>query len=198
MIGMLKGTVWTTDGECLVLDVAGVGYLLYVPAGCLADLQVGEELTFYTHLQVREDDMTLYGFREKEEKQLFLQLLSVSGIGPKGALAILSALSVSQVKAAILQENVALLTQVPGIGAKTAKRIIIDLKEKIQNSESDAVDKSLTEGSEAAGTAEALETLLALGFSRNEAREALHKTQQKGINGVEDQVKEALRLLASR
>ncbi|HHV65827.1 MAG TPA: Holliday junction branch migration protein RuvA [Peptococcaceae bacterium] len=192
MIGMLRGTVWSKEknAEKIILDVGGIGYVLHVPDGLFAGLTQGEERVFYTHLLVREDDLILFGFDSAEEKDLFIQLLGVSGIGPKAALAILSTYSVQQVITAILQEDVSQLTKVPGIGGKTAKRLILELKEKIKEVEIGPT------GAAADFADEAFDTLLALGFSRNEARETLAKVQAKGIKVTEDQVKEALRLLA--
>jgi len=88
MIGMLKGTVWTTEADKIVLDVNGVGYLLHVPAGYLGQIKPGDEKVFFTHLLVREDDLTLIAFNHKEEKDLFLQLLGVTGVGPKADMSI--------------------------------------------------------------------------------------------------------------
>ncbi|MGI6449775.1 MAG: Holliday junction branch migration protein RuvA [Desulfitobacteriia bacterium] len=195
MIGMLRGTVWGMDSEKIILDVNGIGYLLHVPRR-LATFTKGEDRVFYTHLLVREDDLVLCGFDSAEEKDFFIQLLSVSGIGPKVALGILSVYSVQQVKIAILREDVSQLTKVPGIGAKTAKRIILELKEKIKDIELESAAEEA--GYSADLTAEAFDTLLALGFSRQEAREALTKVQARGINVTEDQIKEALRLLVSK
>ncbi|NLO97530.1 MAG: Holliday junction branch migration protein RuvA [Peptococcaceae bacterium] len=200
MIAMLKGVVWTCEPEKIILNVGGVGFLVHVTTGCAAALRPGEEKTFYTYLQVREDDLVLYGFNHKEEKELFLQLLGVSGIGPKAALSILSALTVKQVRMAIVNENVSLLTQVPGIGAKTAKRIILELKEKLKDLilESGDYTEVMAEECLAPGLNEALDTLLALGFSRLEASSALRQVSQQQASTTEDQVKEALRLLAKR
>jgi len=195
MIGMLKGTVWVKESDRIVLDVNGTGYLLFIPSGILADLRQGEERIFYTWLQVREDDLVLFGFNLREEKEIFLQLTGVSGIGPKAALAILSMFKVKQIQSAIVREDVASLTEVPGIGAKTAKRIILELKEKLKDINDADVYES---GSSPDMPGEALDTLLVLGFSRNEAREALNKAVLKGANTTESQVKEALRLLATK
>lgn len=194
MIGMLRGTVWSVESDHLILDVSGVGYLLNVPAGCLAKIRIGEEQIFHTHLLVREDDLSLYGFIYKDEKDFFNQLLGVSGIGPKAALAILSVFSVKQVKSAILREDHSKLTEVPGIGNKIAKRLILELKEKIKDFdlETEFEEKIISSGS----FDENLETLLALGFSRIEARNALNKVDKNRISSTEDQIKEALRLLA--
>jgi len=194
MIGMLRGTVWTTEGDKLVLDLNGIGYLLNVPARCLIQLKQGNEEVFYTHLVVREDDLILFGFQSRDEKDLFIQLLGVSGVGPKAALAILSVFSVNQVKTAIIKEDYAFLTEVPGIGAKTAKRLILELKEKIKDA---VIPAESGESVVLSGLAdEALETLLTLGFSRNEIRQVLSKVDEKDLHGTEERIKEALRLLA--
>lgn len=193
MIAMLKGTVWVKDSDKIILDVNGVGYLLSVPVGCIQHIRTGEEKVFHTHLIVREDDVTLYGFNNVDEKNLFIMLLGVSGIGPKAALSILSAFSVIQVKSAILREDFPLLTKVPGIGGKTAKRLILELKEKVNDID---LENGLPEVITSSTLSnEALDTLLALGFSRNEAREVLQKVSKDSLT-TEDQLKEALRLLA--
>ncbi|AFV01884.1 Holliday junction DNA helicase RuvA [Dehalobacter sp. UNSWDHB] len=194
MIGMLRGTVWTAEADRLVLDVGGVGYLLHVPVSSMVKISQGEETTLHTHLIMREDDVSLYGFLTRDEKNLFLQLLSVTGIGPKAALSILSAFSVSKIKTAIVCEDVSLLTEVPGIGGKTAKRIILELKEKIKDVDIKAgTEEDMRSFIPADDT---LETLLALGFSRYEARDALVRAEKKGLSSMEDKLKEALRLLA--
>ncbi|RJE46768.1 MULTISPECIES: Holliday junction branch migration protein RuvA [unclassified Dehalobacter] len=193
MIGMLRGNVWMAEADRLVLDVGGVGYLLHVPVSSMAKIRQGEETVLHTHLIMREDDLSLYGFLTRDEKELFLQLLNVTGIGPKAALSILSAFSVSKIKTAIVCEDVSQLTEVPGIGGKTAKRIILELKEKIK-------DVDIKAGTEDLGSFipanDTLETLLALGFSRYEARDALTRAEKRGLSSMEDQLKEALRLLA--
>lgn len=195
MIGMLRGIVWDIDSEKIILDVNGIGYLLTVPSGCFKDIRQGKEKVFYTHQLVREDDIALYGFNYRDEKDLFIMLLGVSGIGPKAALSILSTFSVKQVKSAILREDFSLLTEVPGIGGKTAKRLILELKEKIKDVNFESV---VSEGaSTVAVTNEALDTLLALGFTKNEARDALTKISNVEQLNIEDQIKEALRLLVT-
>ncbi|NLI93611.1 MAG: Holliday junction branch migration protein RuvA [Peptococcaceae bacterium] len=194
MIGMVRGIIWAVDSDRVVLDVQGVGFLLLVPSGYLANLKPGDERTFYTHLLVREDDLTLIGFYQREEKDLFLQLLGVTGVGPKAALSILSAFPVKQVKSAILREDASLLTEVPGIGSKIAKRVILELKEKLKDKEQDSEpDEQVIPGGR---MNEAFDTLLVLGFSRNEARDALSRVDEKGVQSTEERIKEALRLLA--
>ncbi|NLM20414.1 MAG: Holliday junction branch migration protein RuvA [Peptococcaceae bacterium] len=201
MIAMLKGTVWAHEADKIILDVGGTGYLLHVTSGCAAAVRQGEERVFHTYLQVRDDDLALFGFNLKEEKELFLQLLSVSGIGPKAALSVLSTLTLKQIKLGIINEDVALLTQVPGIGPKSAKRIILELKEKIKDLVLEVDGENVEElagDTIGPGLNEALDTLLALGFSRVEASSALHKVNRNKTSSTEDQVKEALRLLANR
>lgn len=196
MIGMLRGKVWEIQAERLVIDVLGVGYLVTVPYGLLAKCCPGQELVIYTHVVTREDDSSLYGFSSLEEKQLFLEMLSVSGIGPKAAIALLSTFGTVQIQSAIVSENLNLLTKVPGIGKKTAQRLILELKEKFKG------HVTLPVGGDSFSTppshthSEALQTLLALGFGLDEARQALARQKDAGDLTTEEQVKKALRLLA--
>lgn len=196
MIGMLRGKVWEIQSERLVIDVQGVGYLLTVPYGLLAKSCPGQELVVYTHVVIREDDLSFYGFSSLEEKQLFLEMLSVSGIGPKAAISLLSTFGTVQIESAIISENLNLLTKVPGIGKKTAQRLILELKEKIKG------HVSLPMGGETYSTpsplmhSEALQTLLALGFGLEEARQALGRQKNGGDSTTEEQVKKALLMLA--
>ncbi|AFQ42949.1 Holliday junction branch migration protein RuvA [Desulfosporosinus meridiei] len=198
MIGMLRGKVWEIQGERLVMDVQGTGYLLTVPYGLLAKIHPGQELIVYTHVVMREDDLSLYGFSSFEEKQLFLQMLSVSGIGPKAAISLLSTFGAIQIESAIASENLNLLTKVPGIGKKTAQRLILELKEKFKGhnlaaNESGSFSEPLSQSH-----SEAQETLLALGFGLEEARQALSRALKDGGElTTEEQVKKALRFLAS-
>lgn len=194
MIGLLRGKVWNILPDKIVLDVNGVGFLINIPSIYLSDIKVGEEKTFYTHLVVREDDLSLFGFFSYEEKDLFLKMLGVSGIGPKAALSILSMFNTEQIKVAIINDDYSLLTKVPGIGSKTAQRLTLELKGKIREKLTNINDKNF---SESVLSSEALETLLALGFSLSEAQEVLNKViKEKKDLSTEEQVKEALRLLA--
>ncbi|HBV88959.1 MAG TPA: Holliday junction branch migration protein RuvA [Desulfosporosinus sp.] len=199
MIGMLRGKVWEIQSERLVIDVQGTGYLLTVPYGLLAKAHPGQELVVYTHVVMREDDLSLYGFSSFEEKQLFLQMLSVSGIGPKAAISLLSTFGAVQIESAIASENLSLLTKVPGIGKKTAQRLILELKEKFRGHNSlQAEGVSYSEPSTNTQS-EALQTLLALGFGLDEARQTLGQVLKVGGElTTEEQVKKALRLLAPR
>lgn len=194
---MLRGKVWEIQSERLVIDVQGTGYLLTVPYGLLAKAYPGQELVVYTHVVMREDDLSLYGFVSYEEKQLFLQMLSVSGIGPKAAISLLSTFGAVQIESAIASENLGLLTKVPGIGKKTAQRLILELKEKFKGRSSLPIGGgSFLEPSFPAHS-EALQTLLALGFALDEARQALGQVLKVNEElTTEEQVKKALRLLA--
>ncbi|HBW35068.1 Holliday junction branch migration protein RuvA [Desulfosporosinus sp. BICA1-9] len=198
MIGMLRGKVWEIQSERLVIDVNGTGYLLTVPYGLLAKAYPEQELVVYTHVVVREDDLSLYGFSSFEEKQLFLEMLSVSGIGPKAAISLLSTFGAVQIQSAIVSENLNLLTKVPGIGKKTAQRLILELKEKFKGHSSFPTGgDSFSEPSSSHTLSEALQTLLALGFGLDEARLVLGQVlKDSGELTTEVQVKKALRLLA--
>lgn len=197
MIGMLRGKVWEIQAERLVIDVQGTGYLLTVPYGLLAKAFPGQELVVYTHVVMREDDLSLYGFSSFEEKQLFLQMLGVSGIGPKAAISLLSTFGAVQIESAIVSENLSLLTKVPGIGKKTAQRLILELKEKFKGIVSvPTVGNSFSDPTSVSNS-EALQTLLALGFSLDEAKQALGQIIKESADlSTEEQVKKALRLIA--
>ncbi|MGC7873649.1 Holliday junction branch migration protein RuvA [Desulfosporosinus sp. SYSU MS00001] len=197
MIGMLRGTVWEIQAERLILEVQGVGYLLTVPSGLLGKAVPGQKLVLYTHVVIREDDIALYGFTSMVEKQLFLEMLSVSGIGPKAAISLLSTFGAAQIENAIVSENLNLLTKVPGVGKKIAQRLILELKEKFKGlalvSEETAIAADLNPSKHS----DALQTLLALGFGLEEARRALvHAGKDGGELSTEEQVKKALRVLA--
>lgn len=194
---MLRGKVWEIQAERLVIDVQGTGYLLTVPYGLLAKAHPGQELVVYTHVVIREEDLSLYGFSSFEEKQLFLQMLSVSGIGPKAAISLLSTFGAVQIESAIASENLSLLTKVPGIGKKTAQRLILELKEKFRGHTSLSTGGGSLSEPSSYTYSEALQTLLVLGFGLDEAKQALGQlTKDSGELTTEEQVKKALRLLA--
>lgn len=200
MIGMLRGRVWEVQVDSLVLDVQGVGYLLTVPLGLLTKVRPGQDLFLYTHLHVREDELSFYGFDSLEEKRLFLLMLGVSGIGPKAALAILSTFGPEEIQMAISSENISLLTKVPGIGKKIAQRLVLELKEKFKGP---LVPVGNTLGAGVGvgigshlGQSDALETLLVLGYTMAETRQALGQLNGELDNlTTEELVKAALRVL---
>lgn len=188
MIAFLNGKVAAkAAGHCL-LDVGGVGYKLAMTTGSLAALPAeGDEVLVHTYLYVREDELSLFGFESEAEKGAFELLLTVSGVGPKVALATLSALSADTLASAVAAEDVALISSVPGIGKKTAQRIILDLTDKLGVPELASASRSSGSG---AVIAEATDALLAMGFSSAEAAAALKGYDRGG--GPKDALRYAL------
>ena len=197
MIGYLKGEVVHTGEDFVIIEVGGIGYNVFMPAPSIELLDTdGGTIKVYTHLLVREDAMQLYGFLTKEDLDLYRQLLSVSGIGPKGALALLSVMSSDELRFAILSGDAAAIGKAPGIGPKTAQRVIIDLKDKIDI-------KAAFDGGAAAGDTakspkgmepvreEAAEALVALGYSQSESYRAV-RSVDKEFDDVESVLKQAL------
>jgi holliday junction DNA helicase RuvA len=182
MIARLRGrpVARTTDG--LVLDVNGVGYL--VQATPTAAAKTGDEITVETYLHVREDALQLFGFADTAERELFVQLLGVNGVGPKVALAIVSGSRPGELRKAIVREDAARFQAIPGIGKKTAERIVLELKEKIVVDVADAPGGDLT----------ARDALVELGYSLVDAERALAEID--GELPVEEQVRQALRRAA--
>jgi Holliday junction DNA helicase RuvA len=197
MIARLHGRLVAIEAEAVVLDVAGVGYRVHVPTTLLADLgPEGTTATLHTHLYVRETEMTLFGAAVPEAMTLFSDLLSVSGVGPRVAMAMLSTFDVATLQAAIVGGDVALLTEVPGIGKKTAQRLILDLKSKL---EAAGVPPGLGTSPTLAAIPEnedALAALQALGFPRGEARRALVAAEVAAEATVEERITAALRAMS--
>ncbi|NIV38844.1 MAG: Holliday junction branch migration protein RuvA [Anaerolineae bacterium] len=188
MLASLSGVVAATGKGFVVIQVGGVGFQVAVPQTVLDGLaSSGPELTVHTHLHVRENELALYGFGSEEELALFRLLLGVSGIGPKVGLSVLSFLPVDRLQAAIAQEDVAMLARVPGIGPKTAKKLVFDLKDKI------AVDMmpgdSLPVITEA--DADLIAALTTLGYSVSEAQEAIRSLPREDLP-LEERVRLAL------
>ena len=175
MIASLEGIVAQRAEDSIILDVHGVGYLVTVGGRTLTELpRVGERLRLYTYTYVREDILGLFGFLRQEELVFFKLLLSVKGIGPKAALAILSRAELKVLKRAVLQEDAALLATVPGIGPKTAARVVLELKGKLRN---EMFPEETRVGAPAPtdAMAEAVQILTGLGYTPVEAREAVRK-----------------------
>jgi holliday junction DNA helicase RuvA len=182
MISRLRGRPVARTTEGLVLDVNGVGYL--VQATPTAAAKAGEEITVETYLHVREDALQLYGFADAAERDLFVQLLGVNGVGPKVALAIVSGSRPGELRKAIVREDVVRFQAIPGIGKKTAERIVLELKEKIVVDVAEAPGGDLT----------ARDALVELGYSLVDAERALAEID--GELPVEEQVRQALRRAA--
>ncbi len=199
MIAYLRGRVLTTTAETAILDVNGVGYEVYCSGGAFKKLPVGETGEVYTYLQVKEDGITLFGFGEPREKELFLKLISVSGVGPKMGIAILAALSAEELATAIATADVKRLSAVKGLGKKTAEKIVLELHGKISAAEVlDASGESFG-GSVSAPTQksspedeEAISALMGLGFTRTESAQAVKKAHDLGAHTVEEIIMKAL------
>ena len=193
MLASLSGKVAVTGEDFVIIKVGGVGFYVSVPQTVLDSLPgPGMELTVYTHLHVRENDLALYGFGSREDLALFRLLLGVSGIGPKVALSLLSFLSMERLQAAIAQEDVAMLARVPGIGPKTAKKLVFDLKDKV------AADIMPGEPQPALTEADAdlIAALTSLGYSVSEAQEALRSLPREAL-ALEERVRLALAYFTS-
>lgn len=187
MIARLRGRLIAGDEGTLVLDVGGVGFAIHAPTSLIASLAIGEQVALHTHLIVREDALTLYGFATQDELRLFNLLLTVSGVGPRLALALLSALSPEALRLAISREQADLLGRIPGLGPKTARKIIFELKEKVGMGE--GVPRELA--SLTSADAEVIEALTALGYSIVEAQRAVQSVPAD-VTDVEERLRLAL------
>ncbi len=196
MITYLKGIIAFKTPTYIVVETAGVGYHVHISLHTYAQVEKLETVKILTHLVVREDSHTLYGFAEEPERQLFMLLISVSGIGPSTAQVMLSSMTPDEVRSAIISENAAALARVKGIGPKTAKRIILDLKDKLVKDSGETPLTILPQGNTI--REEALSALVALGFSRIEVQKTLNKIlkEQPAISNVEELIKIALRQLS--
>ncbi len=187
MIASLKGKLELLGSEWAVINVGGIGFQVYMPTSTLSTLGgIGKEVSLYTHLYLREDNATLYGFASTEELGLFQILLSVSGLGPKLALAMLSAMSVEKLTMAIATGNAALLTEIPGIGKKVASRLILELKDKIAAGGTGTPVVEL-----ARENTEVVAALTSLGYSVSEASRAVATLPSSELP-LEEKIKLAL------
>lgn len=205
MISYVKGPLIDIWEDMIVVEAGGLGYNIHVPMSVLeAFPKTGTQVQIYTSLQVREDAMTLYGFLTRQDLQMFKQLMGVSGIGPKAALGLLSALRSDDLRMAIISGDAKAISRAPGIGPKTAQRVILDLKDKIKMEDilpggmepgGRAEAAPAASGMEGAGK-EAVEALVALGYSMTEAGKAVRQVEITETMTVEDVLKASLRYLA--
>ena len=193
MITQIKGRLVEKNPTYVVVDCSGVGYLLHISLQTFSSLPDSEVLTLYTHLAVKEDSHTLYGFRSKVEREIFRMLISVSGVGPSIARTMLSSMTSEEIQQAIASENIAIIQSVKGIGAKTAQRVIIDLKDKILKTfEMDAISLSPSNTNKE----EALSALEVLGFNKKQSDKVVTAILKEEINAsVEVLIKKALKKL---
>lgn len=199
MIAYLRGKVLTTTEETVILDVNGVGYEAYCSGGAFRRITVGAVAELYTYLQVKEDGVTLFGFESVKEKELFLKLITVSGVGPKLGIAVLATLSADEFAQVIATADVKRLSTVKGLGKKTAEKIVLELHGKISAAEimSASGDMISTAAAEqpnklSAMDEEAVTALMGLGFTRAESVQAVKKAHEKGAITVEDVIMKAL------
>jgi holliday junction DNA helicase RuvA len=193
MIAELTGTLARKAAASIVVDVGGVGFRLLVPVSTYRGLpREGEAVHLFTHLHVKEDALELFGFATQEERTLFLELTSISGIGPKLGLAVLSGLAPDAFHAAVVGEDLTLLTSVSGIGKKTAQRIIVELKEKLSGMDVSSIGAA---GGERDSIGDAVLALVALGMNGGSAREAVLRVKREADCElcVEDLIMRALR-----
>ncbi len=188
MIGTLKGTVQYKDLHSLIVDVSGVGYKVSVTTDSALDAMPGDPITLWTYLSVRETALDLYGFKDKENLEVFELLITISGIGPKTALGILNVASIDMLKQAVAEDDISYLTRVSGIGKKNAEKIVLELRDKL-------VTTSTEKGLNLRAEGDALEALVSLGYSERDAREALKKIP-KEVENTSERVKQALKLLS--
>ena len=203
MISYIRGTLAEKNEDSAVVEAHGVGYQIFVPVPVLSELPpLGESVKIYTYFSVREDGMSLFGFLSRQDLAMFKQLIGVNGIGPKSALGILSALRPDVLRMAVASGDAKTISRAPGVGPKTAQRIILDLKDKIRPEDvlAGGLEESLAVPEEISGVGqagkEAVEALTALGYSAAEAAGAVKKVKITEEMTAEDVLKGALRHLA--
>ncbi len=198
MIAYIKGKVLFMTAETAVVDVNGIGYELYCSGGAFRKMTVGEIVELYTYLQVKEDGVTLFGFASTKEKELFLKVISVSGVGPKLGISILTGLSADELAQAVLTADVKRLSAVKGLGKKTAEKIVLELHGKISAAEIMSVSGdgvasvAETVAPISAADEEAVAALMGLGFTKNESMQAVKRARENGAVTVEDVIRKAL------
>jgi len=196
VIGLLCGKLLRKEPPALLIDVGGIGYELEAPMTTFYELPaVGEKVTLYTHLVVREDAHLLYGFSTEGQRRLFRALLKVTGVGPRVALALLSGLSEQEFLRCIAMEDVSRLTQVPGIGRKTAERLIVEMRDRLAVEEPAAAAGSVGAVATPDPVSEAVSALIALGYKPPEASRAVRAVPTDGLN-AEEIIRQALRRMA--
>lgn len=197
MIAYINGTLERRAESYIIIETGGIGYQIFVSPATLAKLpQTGERVKVFTYFSVKEDGVSLYGFASAEEQEMFHKLLTVSGVGPKGALGFLSQLTPQEIILAIISEDVKTLSKAPGVGRKTAQRVILELKDKFKT------EDALSLGEEVQGIVEtsvggdakfeAIDAMTALGYSRSEAARAVNAVAAEGMS-TEDILKAALK-----
>lgn len=187
MIATLRGEVSQIEENAIVIDVGGVGLRVFVPATLRTRLKTGETVFLYTHLIVREDALTLYGFESQADRELFNILLGVDGVGPKVALSVLSTMTLDAVQRAVFADEAELLSRVPGVGKKTAQKMALHLKDKLKPTDALAKVAAMSDKD-----SEVLAALTALGYSVVEAQAAIQSIAKDAPDDVEERLRLAL------
>jgi holliday junction DNA helicase RuvA len=195
MIAFLKGRLAHRDPTHVIIEVNGVGYHVNITLQTFSAIKEQENILLYTHLSIREDAHVLFGFATETEKKLFQQLISVSGVGPSTAIVMLSYMNEQELKTSIVQENVAALQSIKGIGVKTAQRVIIELKDKLKKESWEETQPLIPSGLNNTVKREALSALLTLGLPKAVAEKSIDSVLKKSGNTItlEDLVKQALK-----
>jgi len=200
MIAYIKGKLEIKTKGYIVVETGGIGYKIFMTETAIQKLeQTGTEVKIFTYMRVREDDVSLYGFLSNEELRMFELLLSVSGVGAKSAISILSSITPSRFALAVISNDVAVLKKLPGIGAKSAQRIILELKDKLKTEEAEepVYQEKIAEVKQEEGNKqETIAALQVLGYSRKEIEEALENIHIEELETVEEMIKKALKQLA--
>ena len=200
MIAFVRGTAVDMTENSVIVEAGGIGYDIYMTGTDLSQIHMGEEVKIHTYFNVREDAMQLYGFRSKDDLQMFKLLLGVNGVGPKAAVGVLAGITADELRFAILSDDVKTLSKAPGIGKKTAQKLILELKDKMKLE--DAFELKLAHEQEKAvaglgeisdGRQEAVEALVALGYSSTDALRAVRKVTDVAPDDVEGLLKAALK-----
>lgn len=200
MIAFVRGTAVDMTENSVIVEAGGIGYEIYMTGTDLSQIHMGEEVKIHTYFNVREDAMQLYGFKSKDDLQMFKLLLGVNGVGPKAAVGVLAGITADELRFAILSDDVKTLSKAPGIGKKTAQKLILELKDKMKLE--DAFELKLAHEQEKAvaglgeisdGRQEAVEALVALGYSSTDALRAVRKVTDVAPDDVEGLLKAALK-----
>ncbi|MFI8418334.1 Holliday junction branch migration protein RuvA [Serratia sp. NPDC078593] len=201
MIGRLRGNILEKQPPLVLLEANGVGYEVHMPMTCFYELpELGQEAIVFTHFVVREDAQLLYGFNDKQERALFRELIKVNGVGPKLALAILSGMSAQQFVGAVEREEITALVKLPGVGKKTAERLVVEMKDRFKglngdlfnNSSEISLPATAVDPQEADAESEAASALVALGYKPQEASRMVSKIAKAGAD-CETLIRDALR-----
>lgn len=199
MIAFVHGIAADMTENSVIVETGGIGYEIYMTGESLSQLPMGEKVKIHTYFQVREDAMQLYGFLKKDDLQIFKLLLGVNGVGPKAAMGVLSGITADELRFAVLSDDVKTLSKAPGIGKKTAQKLILELKDKLKLEDAFELklaheqEKAEVSGDVSDGRQEAVAALVALGYSSTDALRAVRKVTEVSPDDVEGLLKAALK-----